>query len=322
VSQPRPEPYAEARARGIRTRDGTRAPAVLDHPAPGPSRGPRRQAGLAAAWRAARRGLLYAAAILVCVVVGFPIYWMVTSALEPGNLFNFPPRFFPSHPAWTNFTHIFTVNPLGHWLANSLFVAGGTMICSLLLAVHAAYGLSRFRGRAVDGLGFLMLVGQMIPVTVLTIPFYVLFRQLHLIDTLTGIVVATTTFSVPMCLWMLRGFFDGVPRELDEAALTDGCTRLGALYRVILPSALPGVVAAAIFGFMLGWNEFFFASTFLSTETKWVATVGLVTYMSQYFVEWSALMATAFVITIVPAVLFMVTQRYMMAGITQGAVKA
>ncbi|HXX38348.1 MAG TPA: carbohydrate ABC transporter permease [bacterium] len=274
-----------------------------------------------ATWRVVRRVLLGAGTVFVCVVVGFPIYWMVTSALEPGNLFNFPPQFIPLHPAWGNLTRIFTVNPLGHWLANSLFVAGGTMVCSLALGVHAAYGLSRFRSAPVDVLGFLMLVGQMVPVTVLTIPFYVLFRQLHLIDTLTGIVVATTTFSVPMCLWMLKGFFDGVPRELDEAALTDGCTRLGALYRVILPSALPGVVAAAIFGFMLGWNEFFFASTFLSTETKWVATVGLVTYMGQYFVEWSALMATAFVITIVPAILFLVTQRYMMAGITQGAVK-
>lgn len=278
-----------------------------------------------AAWRPARtaRGaLFYAGTALVCAIVGFPIYWMVTSALEPGNLFNFPPQFFPSHPAWGNFTHIFSVNPLGRWLANSLFVAAGTMICSLGLGVHAAYGLSRFRSRPVDALGFLMLVGQMIPVTVLTIPFYILFRSLHLINTLTGIVIATTTFSVPMCLWMLKGFFDSVPRELDEAALTDGCTRLTALYRVILPAALPGVVAAATFGFMLGWNEFFFASTFLGTETKWVATVGLVTYMGQYFVEWSALMATAFVITVVPAILFLATQRYMMAGITQGAVKA
>jgi multiple sugar transport system permease protein len=276
----------------------------------------------AAAWRAARTGLLYVVAAFACVVIGFPIYWMVTSALEPGNLFNFPPQFVPWHPDWRNFTHIFVVNPLGHWLVNSLIVASGTMACSLVLGVHAAYGLSRFRSRPVYSLGFLMLIGQMIPVTVLTIPFYILFRGLHLIDTLTGIVIATTTFSVPMCLWMLKGFFDGVPRELDEAALTDGCTRLASLYRVVLPAALPGVVAAGIFGFMLGWNEFFFASTFLSTETKWVATVGLVTYMGQYFVEWSALMATAFVITLVPAVLFLTTQRYMMAGITQGAVKA
>jgi len=134
-------------------------------------------------------------------------------------------------------------------------------------------------------------------------------------------VIASATFTVPLCLWMLKGFFDGVPRELDEAALTDGCTRLGSLYRVVLPAAVPGVVAAGTFGFMSGWNEFFFASTFLSTETKWVGTVGLVTYMGQYFVEWSALMATACVISVVPAVLFLLTQRYMMAGITQGAVK-
>lgn len=274
------------------------------------------------AWRTARPAALYAGVALACAVVGFPMYWMVTSALEPGNLFDFPPHFVAWHPAWSNFARIFTVNPLARWLLNSLIVATGTMLCSLALGVHAAYGLSRLRSRPVEAMGFLMLIGQMIPVTVLTIPFYILFRSLHLIDTLTGIVVATTTFSVPMCLWMLKGFFDGVPRELDEAALTDGCTRLGALYRAVIPAALPGVVAAGIFGFMLGWNEFFFASTFLSTETKWVATVGLVTYMGQYFVEWSALMATAFVITLVPAVLFLLTQRYMIAGITQGAVKA
>ncbi|HLN12445.1 MAG TPA: carbohydrate ABC transporter permease [bacterium] len=273
------------------------------------------------AWGVARPVVLYAGVALACLVVGFPIYWMAASALEPGSLFNFPPSFFPLHPVWSNFTQIFTINPLAHWLANSLFVATGTMLCSVALSIHAAYGMSRLRTRPVVALGFLMLIGQMIPVTVLTIPFYILFSELHLLDTLSGVVIATTTFTVPLCLWMLKGFFDGVPRELDEAALTDGCTRLGSLYRVVLPSALPGVVAAATFGFMTGWNEFFFASIFLSTETKWVGTVGLVTYMGQYFVQWSALMATAFVISLVPAVLFLRTQRYMMAGITQGAVK-
>ena len=272
--------------------------------------------------RAARWGAFYAGIGLTCAVVAFPLYWMVVSALEPGNLFNFPPHFIPVHPDLGNFTRIFTLNPLARWLLNSLIVAAGTMICSLALSVHAAYGMSRFRARATEAAGFLILTGQMIPVTVLTIPFYILFRSLHLTNTLSGIVIATTTFTVPMCLWMLKGFFDGVPRDLDEAAYMDGCTRLQALYRVILPAALPGVAAAAIFGFMLGWNEFFFASTFLTTETKWVATVGLVTYMGEYFVEWSALMATAFVITLVPAALFLLTQRYMMAGITQGAVKA
>jgi len=272
--------------------------------------------------RLAKTVTLYAGVTLLCAIVAFPIYWMVVSALEPGNLFNFPPHFIPAHPSLGNFTRIFVVNPLAHWLVNSLVVAVGTMVCSILLSVHAAYGMSRFRTRGTDAAGFTILVGQMIPVTVLTIPFYILFRALHLINTLSGIVIATTTFTIPMCLWMLKGFFDGVPRDLDEAAQTDGCTRLQALYRVILPTAAPGVVAAATFAFMLGWNEFFFASTFLSTETKWVATVGLVTYMGEYFVEWSALMATAFVITLVPAVLFLRTQRYMMAGITQGAIKA
>jgi multiple sugar transport system permease protein len=272
--------------------------------------------------RGAKTLALYAGVTLLCAVVTFPIYWMVVSALEPGNLFNFPPHFIPAHPSFDNFTRIFMVNPLTHWLLNSLLVAIGTMICSILLSVHAAYGMSRFRTRGTDAAGFTILVGQMIPVTVLTIPFYILFRALHLIDTLTGIVIATTTFTIPMCLWMLKGFFDGVPRDLDEAAQTDGCTRLQALYRVILPTAAPGVVASATFAFMLGWNEFFFASTFLNSESKWVATVGLVTYMGQYFVEWSALMASAFVITLVPAALFLLTQRYMMAGITQGAIKA
>jgi multiple sugar transport system permease protein len=272
--------------------------------------------------RAAGGAAFYATVALFCAIVAFPIYWMVVSCLEPGNLFNVPPHFLPSPATLGNFRRIFVVNPLGRWLLNSFLVAAGTMACSLLLSVHAAYAMSRFRTRGTDAAGFVILIGQMVPVTVLTIPFYVLFRALHLIDTLSGIVIATTTFTIPMCLWMLKGFFDGVPRDLDEAAQTDGCTRLAALYRVILPAATPGVVAAAMFAFMLGWNEFFFASTFLSTESKWVATVGLVTYMGEYVVEWSALMATAFVVTLVPAVLFLFTQRYMMAGITQGAIKA
>jgi multiple sugar transport system permease protein len=274
------------------------------------------------AWRFTREAAFFASVALLCAAIVFPIYWMVVSALEPGNLFNFPPHFLPAHPSLANFTRIFAVNPLARWLLNSFIVAVGTMCCSLALSIHAGYGMSRFRTRGTEAAGFVILIGQMIPVTVLTIPFYILFRSLHLIDTLGGIVIATTTFTIPMCLWMLKGFFDGVPRELDEAAQTDGCTRLLALYRVILPAAAPGVVAAATFAFMLGWNEFFFASTFLSTESKWVATVGLVTYMGEYFVEWSALMATAFVVSLVPAVLFLLTQRFMIAGITQGAVKA
>ena len=274
------------------------------------------------AWRVVWGAAFYAGLVLMCAVIAFPIYWMVVSALEPGTLFNFPPHLLPSHPSLNNFTRIFAINPLGHWLLNSFLVAAGTMVCALALSIHAGYGMSRFRTRGTEAAGFVLLIGQMIPVTVLTIPFYILFRELHLINTLSGIIIATTTFTIPMCLWMLKGFFDGVPRDLDEAAQTDGCTRLQALYRVILPAAAPGVVAAATFAFMLGWNEFFFASTFLSTERKWVATVGLVTYMGEYFIEWSALMATAFVITLVPAVLFLLTQRYMMAGITQGAVKA
>ncbi len=273
-------------------------------------------------WRLARGTAFFAGLALLCAVMAFPIYWMVVSALEPGNLVNFPPHLLPAHPGLRNFTRIFVINPLARWLLNSFLVAAGTMCCALALSIHAGYGMSRFRTRGTEAAGFLILIGQMIPVTVLTIPFYILFRELHLINTLAGIVIATTTFTIPMCLWMMKGFFDGVPRELDEAAQTDGCTRLQALYRVILPAAAPGVVAAATFAFMLGWNEFFFASTFLSTESKWVATVGLATYMGEYFIEWSALMATAFVITLVPAVLFLLTQRYMMAGITQGAVKA
>lgn len=268
------------------------------------------------------RSILLVLALLAAMIFSaFPLYWMVISSLEPGNLFNFPPHFWPHHPDLGNFVAIFRLNPLGRWLANSFFVAVGTAVAAVLLSIHAAYALSRFRSRAVERSGFLILLGQMIPVTVLTIPFYQLFRAFHLMDTLTGVIVAATTFAVPMALWMLRGFFDAVPRELDEAALTDGCTRLQALYRVILPAALPGIAASTAFAFMLGWNEYFFANLFLSSESKWVGTVGLVTYMSEYAVQWSQLLATAVVMSLVPAVVFLYLQRYLVSGLVQGAVK-
>ncbi len=194
------------------------------------------------------------------------------------------------------------------------------MVC-LTLSILGAYALSSFRWRGRMLFGFALLGTQMLPEALLVIPIFIIFRQLGLIDTLQGLVSVDAAFVVPIGVWILKGFFDTIPTEVAEAALVDGCSRMGVLWRIVLPLSLPALVAVAVVAFFEGWNEYMFASTFITTNTLKVATVGLATFIGELATPVELVLGAATVFTIAPVIFYLIMQRYIISGLTGGAVK-
>lgn len=266
---------------------------------------------------------LYGSVVAVCALVIFPIYWMFTTSLAPANkLREFPPVFFPEDPQWGIYGQILTERPLLLWLGNSAFAAVTATVLSLAVSVLAAYSLSRFRVRGGHSLGLFILVSKMLPATLLVIPLFAIFRQVGLIGSLWSIVLAHSTLIIPFSTWMLKGYFDSIPRELDQAAMIDGCGPVSALFKVVLPVATPGLAATALYGFVLSWADYVFARTFLTSEqTAWTANVGIATLKGEYITGWNEVMAAA-MLTAVPIIfIYLFLERYLVGGLTAGAEK-
>ena len=271
--------------------------------------------------RSSRRALHIAVVVAACAVAAFPFYWMLVSSLQATSLFTYPPHLFPSELTLRSYLTIFERKPLSLWIGNTMIVSIATTILSLAISLNAAYSLSRFRTRVNLVSGVFVLITQMLPPTLLVVPMYIIFRELRLLDSLFGLVVADTAFSLPLSIWMLKGFFDAAPREVEEAGLVDGCSRLGAFYRLVLPISVPGILVVCTFSFMVAWNEFFFARTLITSEENWVLSVGLSSFVGEYVLQWNEMLAAAVLFTLPPAILFGFAQRYLLQGLTGGAVK-
>jgi arabinogalactan oligomer/maltooligosaccharide transport system permease protein len=204
---------------------------------------------------------------------------------------------------------------------NSLKIGGMTTIAGLALAAPAAYAVSRWQFIGKQGLLLFFLVTQMFPWVLLIVPLYILYAQLNLLDNIFGLVVAYATTALPFSVWMLKNFFDTVPKELDEAALVDGVGPFQAFWRIILPLTLPGVAVVAFFNFMAAWNEFMMAYTFLQSDANLTLAIGIQRYVNQFGADWQYLTAAAVLITIPVLIIFMWVQRYLVTGLTGGSVK-
>ncbi len=250
----------------------------------------------------------------------FPIYWITTASFKTElSLYARPPQWLFS-PILENYRLVLTNIPFAHYLANSLVIAIGTTIGSIVLGTLAGYGFARFRFRASAAVRFLVLVTRMAPRMVLVVPYYLMMQRLGLLDTYTGLVIAYVSFALPFSIWLLIGFFVDVPLEVEEAGLIDGCTPLGVLLRIVIPIAAPGLVVAAIFAFLASWNEFLFALILSGVEAKTLPVViaGLNTDAGPLYGEMSA----AAVMVMLPNVaMTLVLQRYLVKGLTLGAVK-
>lgn len=259
-------------------------------------------------------------AICAALVV-FPYYWMIVSSVAPTSMYEWPPQLWPRGASLDAYRRIFAERPVLVWLQNTAVVATCTACFCTIVSINAGYALSRFRGRLPALFGVFVLVSQMLPATLIVVPLYVIFRQLGLYNTLVGLSIAHTAFTLPLATWLMRGFFDRIPVDLEQQAQVDGCSRIAAFYRITLPLAVPGLVVVVVFSFISSWDEFFLARTLISSQDNWVLSVGLTSFEGQYSIAWDEMMATSVVFALPVAIFFLIVQRYLVEGMTSGALK-
>jgi multiple sugar transport system permease protein len=271
--------------------------------------------------RRSARYLVLAGAVLCALL---PIYWMVTISLKTEvDQFAAPPKWISFVPTLAHYRNAFGERSFGQYLFTSAIVAVLSTVCALVLGTLAAYGLARFRWpqRMNTRLSLWILSTRMFPPIVTAIPLFLLMRDLFLLDSIAALVIAYTGFNLPFVVWMMRGFFLELPKELEEAALIDGDSRLGALWRVILPLAAPGLAATAVFCLIVCWNEFLFALILTQTDAAMTLPVGIAGRVTQYEIEWGV-MSAAGAVAMIPIMVFaLAVQRYLVRGLSLGAVK-
>ena len=271
----------------------------------------------------ARRPLAWTLGVgLLCLVFLFPFYWMlVTAVLPTSQVLAREPTLVPSLAdiSFRAFAVAFERKPLATWLTNSLLVTLGATAISLVISALAGYSLSRFRTRAQEFTGLTLLLTKMLPGSLIVIPFFIMASTFHLIDSLWALMLANAAIGVPFATWLLKGFFDGIPRDLEHAAMIDGCGHLSAFVYIIIPLARPGLAACAIYLAILSWSDFVFAKTLINDQARWTITTGMVSFIGEHGIEWSALMAAG-VISMVPMiVLFVLLEPFLVSGMTSGS---
>ena len=269
-----------------------------------------------------RIGLYAALAIIACFAF-FPIYWMLVTSLTPNRIvFQFPPRFLPSEVTLEHYANFLRNPRLLRYLLNSLIVASATAAGSLAVSVYAAYSFSKFRYPGRRSLMFLILSAQMFPQSLLLITLYLMFSALKLLNTYLVLVLSFTTFTLPLCIWMLKGYLYKIPNDLIEAAKVDGASQMTIIHRVMLPLARPALASTGLFAFIRGWNDFVYALTLAGPEKQTLPPGMVLTYVGEFQAAWADMMAAALIVSLPVAISFMVVQRHIVAGLTAGAVKA
>jgi multiple sugar transport system permease protein len=259
--------------------------------------------------------------VIIIIPIIFPFYWMIVQSIQKDSVFTFSPHIFPKGITFKSYQTIVKERPIANWFVNTFFVAALTTVITIFTATLSGYSLSRFRNKFNKIAGFAILTTQMLPATLLLIPMYIIYRNLNLLDSLSGLVFSNTAFALPMGLWMMKSFIDGIPLEIDEAGRIDGCNPLQILFRLIIPLVLPGIIAVATFAFLLAWDDFFFARTFISTESKWLMSVGLSSFIGEYSIQWDQMLSAAVMFSLPPIIFFLFLQKYLIKGLTLGSVK-
>lgn len=252
-----------------------------------------------------------------------PIYWMtITSFKVNKEIINAQEiTYFPRETTTDNYRQLFSIYDYGQMLKNSLVVSASTGFCVTMLSIFGGYGLARYRFKGKTGILLFFLVTQMIPGILVIIPLYVIFVKLNLVNTRLSLFIYYLITNLPFCIITMRSFFERIPYTLEEAAYVDGCTKLGSLFRIILPVMFPGIVAVFVFAFIGAWNELIAGTIFISTTNLWTIPIGLKSLIGKYDVRWGVLMAGGVLALIPTAVMFAVMQKFIVEGLTAGAVK-
>lgn len=266
--------------------------------------------------------LRYTAIGLYVAFALFPLYWLLKIAITPDKLiYTTGTAFLPSAFTLDNFISVIFLTDFLVYFKNSLLVSGGTAIFTTLVATSAGYAFSRFsfRGKAI--IIAAMLITQMFPLLMIIAPIYKIMAGLKLLDSLWGLIIVYTAFNVPFATFLMQSFFDGIPKDLEDAAMIDGCTRFQALRKVVFPLTLPGLAATLGFIFTAAWSELLFALMLINSNDKMTFPVGLKTFVSKFAVDWGQMMAAGTLALIPSCLFFILIQRFLVKGLTAGAVK-
>ncbi|WP_399430730.1 sugar ABC transporter permease [Streptomyces sp. WAC05374] len=263
---------------------------------------------------------LHLTLLVATLVAVFPPLWLVITSFKPKTdafdtsvVKNF---------TLGNYTHVIADTQFLAWLGNSLVVVGITTVIGVFISATTGYAVSRFRFPGLRPLMWLLLITQMFPVAVLIVPLYNLLASLGMLNQPVGLVITYLTVAVPFCAWMMKGYFDGIPAEIDEAGRVDGLTPFGTFWRLIMPLAKPGLAVTAFYTFITGWGEVAYASAFMTGEENLTLAGGLQTFVNQYTADWGSLTAAAVLIAAPAAVIFGLVQRHLVSGLTAGATKS
>ncbi len=274
------------------------------------------------------RIFIYTAAVITATIILAPFAWLlISSVASPADLLARPLKWIPSHISLARFASIFHGGENGAaanfraGMVNSTIVAGSSVAISMAVGIFGAYAFARFKFRFRRGALLLFLSTYMLPPIAIVIPLYLIMVRLHLLDTRLGLIIVYCSFITPFVLWILSGHFRTIPRDLEDAARIDGCTRMGALFRVILPLARPGLLATALFGFLLAWDEFLYALIFTSSTHAKTIPVAIAEFQGRFTVDFGLVAAGGILASIPPLLIAFLFQRYIVSGLTSGAVK-
>ena len=268
-----------------------------------------------------RRGLLSVAMTGIVIFLNAPIILMVMNSFQTTEDILARQSLWPESLTAINYSRLIADTPFLIYLKNSLITAAGSTVFAVFAAVLAGYALARFRGSLLTGYARMLLAVQMFPIILALTPLFLLFRPLGLIDNPLSVILVYGVANLPFATWMARGYFETIPRELEEAALIDGCSHYGAFFRVVLPMSGPVLAAVSIFAFLLSYNEYFVANVFLRSRDAMTLPVGIQMFMQQFSTDWGGLMAAATLMMTPTLILFLFIQKFIVHGAVSGAVK-
>jgi len=269
-----------------------------------------------------RGQFVYGCAAILAVATAFPFFWMVSTSFKPlQEIFVFPPNFFPAEFTLKNFERLFEQTRFLTYFKNSVFVSFTTVVLTMTIGSAGAYSLTRFKFYGREKVASLILFSYMFAPIMIVIPFYVLIKKIGLANTHTALIMAYTAFCLPFSLWLLRTFFQSIPLALEKAALIDGASRLEAVVYVVLPLALPVIIATGIFTFILAWNDYIFVRILITSDELKTLSVGIADLYNATVIDWGMIMSGSMLITVPVLVFFVFIQRYLIAGWGAGAMK-
>ncbi|MEM6428115.1 MAG: carbohydrate ABC transporter permease [Deinococcota bacterium] len=260
--------------------------------------------------------------LIASTFVIVPVLWMFSTSVKTmEEMFSLPIKWIPETISWDAYQRIWTDYPFGRYILNSFIVVSGATLISLFVSSLAGYGASRFRFLGRTAFLTFLLITQMFPSIMLLIPYFQLMKTFGLINTYAGLIFAYISFTIPLASWLMLGYFNSIPKELDDAASIDGASRWRIFWQIVMPLALPGLAATAVYAFIVGWNEYIFALVLTTDDKMKTIPIGIGELIGQYRIAWNDMMAVSLVVSVPLTILFLFLQRFLVSSLTAGAVK-